>query len=321
MEAASQKVLYDFTQATPVAFQNAHRSMVRFIESRCSFELFTRNRFSEHLHKTYEVSYEVSERQEERKMRRVGASAFDDFGDLFLSDVGSHIFAFLKLPDMPRTLAASRRLRDLTRQRTKDLLAVSKILSERPFKVPRNLLLTVTGLFIRSMELGQSTIILSFAQSISSGAFPKLKKLFLRHGIGDAGLSALANAMLSGALRKLVELRLRQNRIGDEGMKAFSSAMATGALANLTRLHLAENQIGDAGMKAFSDAIRSGALGSLKILWLYNNEIGDAGMSALAGACASGALPKLEFVTVWGNPGNTDGVVEACRLRKIDYSA
>ena len=55
------------------------------------------------------------------------------------------------------------------------------------------------------------------------------------HGnqIGDAGLSALAEAVGKGALASLVELDLRFNKIGDNGMKALADACASGALDHL----------------------------------------------------------------------------------------
>jgi hypothetical protein len=52
--------------------------------------------------------------------------------------------------------------------------------------------------------------------------------------IGDAGLTALAKAVESGALDKLEYLRLDQNQIGDAGLQAFADALGKGALDHLT---------------------------------------------------------------------------------------
>ena len=54
------------------------------------------------------------------------------------------------------------------------------------------------------------------------------------NNIGDAGLTALAKAVESGALDKLEYLRLDQNQIGDAGLQAFADAMGKGALDHLT---------------------------------------------------------------------------------------
>ena len=53
----------------------------------------------------------------------------------------------------------------------------------------------------------------------------------------------------------------------------------------------------------------------LKDLALHHNQIGDEGMKAFSTAIASGLLPKLATVFVFGNPGNTMGVKQACSAR------
>ena len=88
-------------------------------------------------------------------------------------------------------------------------------------------------------------------------------------------------------------LQLGGNRIGDAGLTALAKAVESGALAKCTYISLAGNQIGDAGLSAFAGALSSGVLASLEKLYLYSNAIGDDGMSALASACASGALDHL----------------------------
>ena len=54
--------------------------------------------------------------------------------------------------------------------------------------------------------------------------------------IGDAGLTALAKAVESGALASCQELYLQRNQIGDVGLSALASACASGALAQLKTL-------------------------------------------------------------------------------------
>ena len=68
------------------------------------------------------------------------------------------------------------------------------------------------------------------------------QRLWLSHNsIGDAGLTALAKAVESGALASLKKLYLHQNSIGDDGLKAFAEACASGALASLGYVDLDRN--------------------------------------------------------------------------------
>ena len=54
------------------------------------------------------------------------------------------------------------------------------------------------------------------------------------NNIGNAGLTALAKAVESGALPALEQLDLTLNQIGDDGLKALAEACASGALDHLT---------------------------------------------------------------------------------------
>ena len=59
-------------------------------------------------------------------------------------------------------------------------------------------------------------------------------------------------------------LDLGGNNIGDAGLTALAKAVESGALASLEALDLSKNEIGEAGMTAFADAVGKGALASLK---------------------------------------------------------
>ena len=85
--------------------------------------------------------------------------------------------------------------------------------------------------------------------------------------IGDAGLTALAKVVGSGALASLLQLSLISNLIGDAGLSALASACASGALAQLTVLGLSRNQIGDAGLSSLAVAVGNGALDHLTVYW------------------------------------------------------
>ena len=73
------------------------------------------------------------------------------------------------------------------------------------------------------------------------------------------------------------DLRLSLNNIGDAGLTALAKAVESGALAQLTRLELSFNSIGDAGLTALAEAIKpsagnaSGALASLEMVELSGN--------------------------------------------------
>ena len=62
-------------------------------------------------------------------------------------------------------------------------------------------------------------------------------------------------------------LQLGGNRIGDAGLTALAKAVESGALANCTYISLRGNQIGDVGLTALASACASGALDHLKVRW------------------------------------------------------
>jgi hypothetical protein len=246
---------------------------------------------------------------------------FKNMGDLFIADVGPIIFWFLKLPQMPSTYATSMAMRELTKQRTRELLEVARTLNAPPFCMhlkDTDFLGEKLGVGLENKMIDDVDMKSFSVVALGSGALAKMTGLGLTSNkIGDDGMKAFASAIASGALPNLKLLYLGRNKISDPGMVSFSDAIARGALGSLVELWLPLNRIGDEGMKAFSSAITTRALGALGSLHLSRNAIGDAGLISLAEAIRSGALPKLNFVSVWGNSGNTIVVQEACNLRKI----
>ena len=75
-------------------------------------------------------------------------------------------------------------------------------------------------------------------------------------------------------------LELQSNQIADAGLTAFAKAVESGALPQLEELYLGGNQIGDVGMQALAGAVSKGALASLGTLYVDNPE-----HSALKAAC------------------------------------
>ena len=74
--------------------------------------------------------------------------------------------------------------------------------------------------------------------------------------IGDAGLTALAKAVESGALPALEKLNLFRNQIGDAGLQAFADAVSKGALDKVTFIDLDYNQATETGKRAMRDVAK-----------------------------------------------------------------
>ena len=125
--------------------------------------------------------------------------------------------------------------------------------------------------------------------------------------IADAGLTAFAKAVESGALARCTLINLYNNQASDEAKKSVQRALKdrwldgdfiVKNLSDVQSLDCSELGWGDAEMLKLASAIEhahaSGALPKLKELHLNHNQIGDVGMQALAGAVSKGALDKLE---------------------------
>ena len=69
-------------------------------------------------------------------------------------------------------------------------------------------------------------------------------------------------------------LYISRNQIGDAGVTALAEACARGALSQCTELSLWGNQIGDAGITALADACGSGAMASLMTLFVNGGPLG-----------------------------------------------
>jgi hypothetical protein len=232
---------------------------------------------------------------------------FQAFGDLFFSDAGCVVFTFLMLPHVLNTLSVSKRMRDLTRSRLEELLAVAKVLNEHPFLVKTEHFLNLLQLDLKSKKICDDGL-QAFSTAITTGALMKLEDLRLCcNRIGAVGMTAFADAIrATGGLGSLQTLKLSGNCIGDAGLISFTGAIRTGgALANLQTLYFGDwcggNNIGDEGMKGFASAIASGALLNLKKLALFRNRIGDNGFVAFADA-------------IKPSPANPRGALRSCTL-------
>ena len=75
--------------------------------------------------------------------------------------------------------------------------------------------------------------------------------------IGDAGLTALAKAVESGALASLKYHLLQNNQIGDAGLSALAEAVGKRALASVSFIDLDHNKASEAGKKAMRDVAQT----------------------------------------------------------------
>lgn len=279
------------------------------------------------------VGFKTRGQSKPRVGRRVRASSFPEFGDLFLHDAGDVIFAFLDLSDMPTTFATSKRMRDLVKRRARELLPTTKFLTYPPFNVPREELPKLTKLVVRGVRNRRYRrhITVPLSRAIDSGGLGSLTELHMKgrftrneelntlYHIGDEGLKTLSSSVVTRKMGSLVNLTLSSHFIGDEGMKAFSSAIKTGALANLSVLCLEYNRIGNVGMIAFTkavmptDAIPAGSLSNLKELNLGCNKISNHGMASFSYVISTGALGKLKELYLFDNKISDAGMIVFAR--------
>jgi hypothetical protein len=137
-------------------------------------------------------------------------------------------------------------------------------------------------LVLSGMRLGDNGLRALSESAVGMGVLRRVFVLNLSENrVGDAGMSALAVALSSGALPALKELHLSLNRIGDEGLLAFAARLSAGALPQLTTLCLDSNQLADMALVALGTMLANGAMGALMTLDLAGNRITDEGLTAL----------------------------------------
>ncbi|KAI8873999.1 RNI-like protein [Ramicandelaber brevisporus] len=145
-----------------------------------------------------------------------------------------------------------------------------------------------------------------------------------RNNLGDTGVCAFANAMLSGVAGKTIALKhlgLAMNNISADGARALgsllraiavnSSAAAAGSLDGLATLDLSDNRVDDAGFAHLVDAVAIEG-GTLVNLVLQGNMIGDSGITQLIeqaivpdetlSAVDAKRPLSLKYVNLAGNP-------------------
>lgn len=123
---------------------------------------------------------------------------------------------------------------------------------------------------------------------LAQGRVPRLARLELEsNGIGDAGIEALAGALLrlhhhrTSESSRLTTINLCKNEFGDEGARALAAVLAQGSCPVLARLDLSGNSIAGNGAVALALALVSGGT-ALRVLSLAWNNLADAGVVAFA---------------------------------------
>ena len=112
------------------------------------------------------------------------------------------------------------------------------------------------------------------------------------------------------------ELNLYGNQIGDAGLTALAKAVESGALDKLTVLHLGFNQITDDGFATLMPFLKKGGRLSNLTEFSIGSGVTDKGMKEFADILSSGALAQCTYISLFGNPGNSAPVDDALEKRK-----
>jgi Ran GTPase-activating protein (RanGAP) involved in mRNA processing and transport/ankyrin repeat protein len=127
-----------------------------------------------------------------------------------------------------------------------------------------------------------------------SGAMGRLLRLRLeRNGVGAGGARALSAALLARGAA-LQHLDLSNNELGVEGAAVLADALKSNT--TLRTLLLWRNRVGTDGAEAFAEALRCN--GSLRCLDLEDNGVGSRGVASLGAAVREGntALATLRLL-------------------------
>ena len=145
----------------------------------------------------------------------------------------------------------------------------------------------VTTLVIADMTVGDAGAS-ALSNALGQGALPRLKDLSLTAAIGDAGLVALAPALRR--LPALESLDVAGNPFEDQGLAALVASppppgapppTTTGPLATLKPLDLSDTNITNASCDTLANALKGGALTALKALVLDGTQASEAAQAAV----------------------------------------
>lgn len=131
----------------------------------------------------------------------------------------------------------------------------------------------------------------------------------------DATDAAAAAKVYEAGFERIVastDLQLSELGWGDDEAISFAKVIESGAMTKLENLNLGDNKIGDAGLAALAAAARDGStLPELRELWMNGNQVNDEGTHALTAAIANGGFPSLTYFDLDFNPASDDAVYAA----------
>lgn len=145
-----------------------------------------------------------------------------------------------------------------------------------------------------------------FAKALVADSFPSMTELNIDSHVGDAGASAIADALDRSALPRLKNLSLLDTNIGDAGLVALAPALRRRPL--LEKLRFDYNEFSDEGLAALVAPPPIGCthlplgvappLPKLSYLNVRDTLITPTGFVTLSDALQSGALPALQMLIV-----------------------
>ena len=137
---------------------------------------------------------------------------------------------------------------------------------------------------------------------IDTDAFANVTEVDISDSIcTEVGLSALLQAIESGALKHLTHLNLGINPISTDGIRELIRVAEGGALVQLSVLKLDYIDVDDEGVRLLGQAGERGAFGQVTELSLESNEeFGVDGVRALAQSIQRGAFAQLTSLNLSG---------------------
>lgn len=175
--------------------------------------------------------------------------------------------------------------------------------TNQDLKVLANLSLLLPALRELNLEPDSGELDVQWSKALVAGSFPSITELNIDSDVGDAGASAIADALDRSALPRLKNLSLIDSNIGDAGLLALAPALRRRPL--LEKLGLEYNEFSDLGLTALvalppvgCTQLPLGVLPRLSYLNLRDTLITDAGVVTLADALQNGAFPALETLAI-----------------------
>ena len=137
---------------------------------------------------------------------------------------------------------------------------------------------------------------------INTDAFANVTEVDVSYDVcTDDGVSALLQAIESGALKHLTHLNLGINPISTDGIRELIRVAEGGALAQLSVLKLDNIDVNDEGVRLLGQAGERGVFGQVTVLGLgRNEEFGVDGVRALAQSIQRGAFAQLTGLDLSG---------------------